>query len=128
MRLQPEALGDLKIRMSLEPGKVEASFEVQSDQARKLLGTSMDSLRSALEARGLEVARLNVQVAEPPCPTDAGQSFGGADAHGGRSGSEHPGTDDAARTPREVAAESVTEERPWMGQITGGALRLDALA
>jgi flagellar hook-length control protein FliK len=129
LRLEPEALGDLKIRLALEPGRVEAKFEVQSDQARRLLDTSMDSLRSALEAHGLEVARLDVHVA---APQDAGQSFGGADAHGGRhsSGSEdpRPGKDDAARTPQQIAAEPAEEDRPWMGQTTGGAPRLDALA
>ncbi len=133
MRLQPEALGDLKIKMSLEPGKVEASFEVQTGQARDLLGKTMDKLRSALEAQGLEVARLDVRVAEPTL--QGGQHFGGADADSGASGgrgSEHPGPErDAARTPREtLAAEPAATERPGTGQDAGGALRvrLDALA
>jgi flagellar hook-length control protein FliK len=136
IRLQPEALGDLKIKMSLDSGKVGASFEVQTDQARQLLGKSMDTLKSALEARGLEVGRLDVQVADHGHATDiaVGQHAGGASADpgsGGGSGSEHPEprTARTAWMPRETA-EPAEQSGPWMGSGTGGALRirLDALA
>jgi flagellar hook-length control protein FliK len=136
IRLQPEALGDLKIKMSLEPGKVGASFEVQTDQARQLLGKTMDTLKSALEAQGLEVDRLEVQVADRvnAMPTESGQQFGGADADrgsGGASGWEHP-EPRMARTAIEPTGFDTAEPtvEPWMGSEAGGALRirLDALA
>src|SRR4029453_8928841 len=50
MRLQPAGLGDLKIHVNLAHGRVEASFEAQSNQARHLLTSSLSDLRSALEA------------------------------------------------------------------------------
>ena len=136
IRLQPEALGDLKIKMSLEPGKVAASFEVQTDQARHLLGKTMDTLRTALEARGLEVDRLDVQVADRAHPAQTGESFGGADADpnkGGGSGWEHPEPRTAQTAWMPVgreSAEPAESSGPWMGSVTGGALRmrLDALA
>jgi Flagellar hook-length control protein FliK len=139
LRLQPEALGDLKIRMALEPGKVAARFEVSTDQARELLGRTMDSLRTALEARGLAVDRLEVQVARG-VETPSGQHFGGAETGPGwtgdeRAGSEHPGKDAGeswrAGMPREPATAEPIDHGwsvPWMGDQAGGALRLDALA
>ena len=52
----------MKIKMHLFQGRVAASFEVGSDQARRLLEKSKDTLRSALEAKGLSVDRLEVQL------------------------------------------------------------------
>lgn len=137
LRLQPEALGDLKIRLSMVTGRVGATFEVGTDQARQLLGKAMDTLKSALEARGLTVDRLDVQVAERPvghAPTaDSAQDFGGAD--GGRdsgAGSEHPERDPpnglVGMPPESDEAEPM--QGSWMGHEPGGALRirLDALA
>ena len=91
VRLQPEALGDLKVKVDLAGVKVDASFEVSSDQARKLLDATLISLRSALEARGLEVHRLEVRIADPsPTPQqDAGHNPGGAGGHGGATADHH---------------------------------------
>ena len=68
LRLQPQDLGEMTIRMGLQPGKVTAAFEVESEQARQLLDANMTTLRSALEARGLGVESLTVHV------SDAGRS------------------------------------------------------
>ncbi len=70
VRLEPETLGSMRIRMELTGGVVRATFEVTTLEARDLLGSRLDSLRSALEAKGLGVERLQVQL------TSAGQ--GGA--------------------------------------------------
>jgi flagellar hook-length control protein FliK len=75
LRLQPENLGDLKIRLEMEAGKVAAQFRVETAQARQLLDETLGSLRTALEARGLEVQSLSVHVAERtnPAPEARGQ-------------------------------------------------------
>jgi flagellar hook-length control protein FliK len=75
LRLSPENLGDLKIKLEMEAGKVAAQFRVETVQARQLLDESLGSLRSALEARGLEVQSLSVHVAErtTPAPEARGQ-------------------------------------------------------
>jgi len=107
LRLQPEALGQLKVKLDLEPGKVAATFEVGTKQARELLNESMSTLRSALEARGLDVDRLEVRVVDrsshgPGDQDDQGPTgfaggagddkagSGGDRGEEGRTGSEHP--------------------------------------
>jgi flagellar hook-length control protein FliK len=144
LRLKPESLGAMTIRMDLQPGQVAASFEVQSDQARELLNGNMTSLRSALEAKGLNVDSLTVHVsdraalealaqgagspAEPGINPDggAGNHHGGATRQDARSGTDRP----EARI-----AESLTSEAGTgidAGVESGGAhtvrLVLDAVA
>jgi len=138
LRMQPEQLGDLTIRMDLQPGQVTADFEVGSDQARQLLTDHMTSLRSALEARGLSVDKLTVHVSDRPTPEalanraelgnngGAGTHDGGASSgRGGQSGVEHP---------QITLARSASETVPGEGADVhmGGAqtvrLVLDAVA
>lgn len=156
MRLQPEALGELTIRMDMQPGRVGASFEVQSDQARQLLNQNLVLLRSALEARGMDVERLDVRLAQPAeseaahgkQATDGRQHAGGAGddeledherrmAHwasprGGAAVIESPERDHASQG-QEAPAELPSSLRLWAQQVeAGGArvvrLRLDAVA
>ncbi len=89
MRLAPEALGELRVSMRLEKDRVWAKIEASSDSARDLLKDQGGSLRSALEARGLRVERL--EIAASTIPTDRGAQDGlGArtDAWGGLAGGD----------------------------------------
>ncbi len=61
IRLQPEALGNLRIRMDLHEGQVSATFHVDSARASALVDQQLASLRDALETRGLRVASLSVR-------------------------------------------------------------------
>lgn len=155
MRLHPESLGSLTIRMDLHAGRVGASFEVQSDQARQLLNENMTTLRTALEARGMDVERLDVRLAEPMernggmHTSDAGprqhQSGGAGDddqhqrweapgsADGGAAGNHHSPERENQESALEVPQNPSTEMRLWLQQVEmGGAqivrLRLDAVA
>lgn len=136
LHLKPQELGDLKIRLQIHQGSVEARFEAATDQARGLLNESIDSLRAALEAKGLEVDRLSVHVAERPPeheaqdapPRDSGDSGQG---HGryGREG--HGAPRSAARTPQPDSGGELLEiPEAWAESYAGlgGALRLDAIA
>ena len=79
MRLAPESLGALTVRVGVEGGVVSARFEAASAEARELLDTSLSALRTSLEAKGLSVERLQVELAAdkaPHHPEDPG--FGGA--------------------------------------------------
>lgn len=89
LRLHPEELGDLKVRVDSADGRIGATFEVQSEQARDLLDKTLSDLRTALEARGLSVDRLDVHIA-PSAHGHAGHGetgtsghFGGAESRGG---------------------------------------------
>lgn len=139
IRMQPEALGDLKIRMGLDGGKVVAAFEVETEQARQLLGSSMDTLRSALEARGLSVDRLDVRVSEAAgsiAAAEHGRESGGAGVSGdGSAGRQDAGRGSSGAGPARMPSDREPEpvepaemQGPWMGVEWGGALRLDALA
>lgn len=66
LRLEPEHLGELRVQLALEGGRVEALFHASSEQARRLLNDHLPALRSALEAQGLAVDRLGVQAMERP--------------------------------------------------------------
>jgi flagellar hook-length control protein FliK len=99
MRLQPEALGAVRIQMTIEQGVVQARFEAATPEARDLLNKHMETLRASLEAKGLSVDRLQVQLASPGHGGPGGQtgqsgSGGGQDAQ--RSWS-HDATDGRSR-------------------------------
>jgi hypothetical protein len=105
LRLTPESWGELRVEMSLDKGRVEATFHASSDQARQLLEQHMTALRASLEAHGLAVDRLGVEVMERPVADhgrhaddpwsgpDGGQDAGGA---GQREGSEQAASEHAA--------------------------------
>lgn len=64
MRLTPHALGFMRIKLELRDGVVGARFEASTDQARRLLEQNMASLRTALEAKGLQVEKLIVRLSQ----------------------------------------------------------------
>jgi flagellar hook-length control protein FliK len=153
VRLAPESLGQVRIRLDLDQGSVSARFDVGGPEARRLLEADMGALRSALEARGLSVDDLRVAIrpelaAAEERPRDAGaeahnpgdQHAGGAGDRGG--GDRADARDSRASSERQEAAsarpdgESTVE--PWW-DTSGGAvfetpqpglirLRLDTVA
>jgi flagellar hook-length control protein FliK len=156
MRLQPEVLGEMTISMDLHPGRVGATFKVATAQARDLLNENLPLLRSALEAKGLDVQRLDVQLVEPAEPDEPqraapdkdGQTGGagtqGRDAHSRREAhdtSAHGGAERSPQSPdgdessrvQDAPAPMHAALRIWMQPVdAGGAhvlqIRLDAVA
>jgi Flagellar hook-length control protein FliK len=152
LRLEPDALGSLKIRMDLDAGRVEATLEASSDRARRLLDDALPALRSALEAHGLSVDRLEVLGGPSPngpslrdgtgaegqdSPVHTGPGLDGGPAGGseeGAAGSEHP-MGETRRPEGFGRAEMMMAEPMWtpegLGVGAGGALvclRLDTVA
>ncbi|HVU64284.1 MAG TPA: flagellar hook-length control protein FliK [Phycisphaerales bacterium] len=157
LRLYPEQLGQLKVQLKFESGSkggsgVRARFEASSGKAKAILDSSMDSLKSALEERGLRVDE--VVVAQSPrmperdvgLPTPAGHpdaANAGAGFAGMDQGSAHSGADTGGvpGNERRAAAESggadadagVFAERPvTLGGLpwtvgSDGRIRVDAL-
>ncbi|MEQ8844121.1 MAG: flagellar hook-length control protein FliK [Phycisphaerales bacterium] len=65
LRLQPESLGDLRVRMTIDAGRVSVEMSASTDEARDAIETSLDALKRSLESRGLEVNRMDVGVHRP---------------------------------------------------------------
>jgi hypothetical protein len=140
----------MRIHLQMSKGEVAARFEVSTPQARQLLESSLDTLRSALEARGLSVQRLNVETfgaehqprAEHPGqhgrdgpgakdgdPDDQGTTArDGRGRGGGPRGRTEPADawgPDGAEPPSETLADGAEpDDRP--GYVYG--LRLDTIA
>ncbi|MCC6660869.1 MAG: flagellar hook-length control protein FliK [Phycisphaerales bacterium] len=142
MRLAPDALGQVRVALTLHGGRVDATFEATTDQARKLLEGNMTVLRAALEAHGLTVDRLGVQATEGHAHHDPGTGQLSPDSGGGRAGgggghaaSEHAGqhegaggTDARGLTLGDDPAEPTRHGPLFTGGAHGIRLRLDAVA
>ncbi|CAG0999574.1 hypothetical protein PHYC_02786 [Phycisphaerales bacterium] len=101
LRLNPEQIGSVIVNVKVQGSSVTARLEASSDAAHRLLKDSVDGLRSALEARGLSVERI--EIAPPPpqeasadprdqgAPGDAGRrEREGASRHAERGGRNEP--------------------------------------
>ncbi len=61
MKLAPEALGQVKVKLNVRETSIDATFTTTTASARRLLEASTDTLRDALEARGLRVDSIAVE-------------------------------------------------------------------
>lgn len=64
LRLNPESLGFLRVKLELKGESVAARFEASTNEARRLLEQSTETLRAALEARGWESSEIRVALLE----------------------------------------------------------------
>lgn len=91
LKLTPRALGELRVNLRVRDGAVNATLKPATVEARGLLEDSIDTLRHALEARGLKVARIEIE--QPPAAKEGtqGQQQRGLAGQEGHPG-EHGGT------------------------------------
>ncbi|MCC6951170.1 MAG: flagellar hook-length control protein FliK [Phycisphaerales bacterium] len=133
LKLLPEALGRVTVRLSLADESVTACFVPETDSARRLLEVSRDELRAALEARGLRVERIEIDTSRVEPAGTAGPEAGlGAETgrhEGGTGGGDRAG---AERTPGNSGEPVVPElevpvpvDASW---IDGASGRVDTLA
>jgi flagellar hook-length control protein FliK len=83
--LRPEALGEVRVRLEAKDGVVNARLSATTDAARRTLESGLETLRAALEARGVRVESLRI---DPPDHQAADQS-----AQAGRADADARGTD-----------------------------------
>ncbi len=96
MRLDPPQLGQLRLEMRMEGGRVTVLMAAATESARSLLQTNLGSLRTALEDRGLAVDRLVVEsAARPQETTSNGRSENRSDGQDARGGQDASGRQDA---------------------------------
>jgi flagellar hook-length control protein FliK len=137
LRVKPEALGQVQVKVTMKDGVVSAHFEAQTSEARDLLLASTGDLRRSLEAAGVSVERVEASVSphlNDPTPVDP--SFGGLqeDSGGAGAGSGAPdrndsgpqsrrrGTDAALLDGTDDAAEPRAQNAGWL------VLGLDTIA
>lgn len=138
LRLSPDHLGAVKVELVVEDGKVSATFDAQNEQTRQLLHANLDSLRRAVQERGLVVDRVQVvggaQAAPKPSEANGGRESGtGQNPHeqpnsGGNRRGQHENLQGGSRSdlvPEHGAGDIWTEELdPAHGLLR---LRLDAV-
>lgn len=101
IQLRPEALGRVRVDLTMSEGVVSARLEAETEPARQLLTQDIERLRTMLEQRGLRVERLEVtsgQAERDGSATRNGASGfdpGGSEDHAGRDAGEGPGGRDA---------------------------------
>lgn len=64
MKLNPEYLGELKMKITYEDGRMVTKFETTSREVRKLLKDSMRELLNEFGKKGLKVDRTDVKLVE----------------------------------------------------------------
>lgn len=129
MLLNPASLGSLRIAMSIDAGSVSVTMEAVRPEAQELLNRNLQSLRAVLEARGLTVERMGVQLAPQSQNTDNSQSqqhharnddarsFGDrANAGGGES-----------RGKREQSPDRTDSDPEFNDEMTDGTTRFERL-
>ena len=60
LRLRPDTLGDLNLKVRLEDEKVTAEIQVTRPEVRAALSAAMPQLREALALRGIEVHQIDI--------------------------------------------------------------------
>ncbi|MCB9846176.1 MAG: flagellar hook-length control protein FliK [Phycisphaeraceae bacterium] len=130
LRLSPAALGVVHVALRVQADRVSATLRAASNEARGLLESSLDHLRAALEARGLNVERLDVGVDGGAGEREA--SDRGAEDRPETTGGAGPTvrSADGASDAMELAPDAWTRlgEAYAELRLVGGSLRVDALA
>lgn len=62
VRLNPEALGQLRVQIDMKDQLLRVRVEAGSDEVKESIDQSSDDLKRSLESRGYTVERINVQV------------------------------------------------------------------
>ena len=74
IRLDPPQLGAMQVTVQIQDGLVTAAFETSTDEATRLLGHSLNQLKSVLESHGVGVDKLQVQQAPREAQTSRNDS------------------------------------------------------
>lgn len=144
MKLAPEALGQVKVQLQVRDAAVDAVFTTSTASARQLLEAKKDSLREALEARGLRVDSIvvdgpskdaqpitqqlpaNEQDAHTPTSSQGGALGGATDGgmnngFGGSSGEQQQhAAQDAQRGQAEAADDALWDFAPATSVTAAG--------
>ncbi|MHC4976364.1 MAG: flagellar hook-length control protein FliK [Planctomycetota bacterium] len=101
IQLTPEALGPIKISMSIQQGNVSVQFDAATEQARELLNKHIDSLRANLQGKGFGVERLAVQSSPQSFDTGTRDSSGQSQQDRLTQSNQHDASEGESRGRRE---------------------------
>ncbi len=118
LKLTPEALGQVKVELNLNNGVANAKFEATNEPARRLLTENLSTLREALEAKGVRVERMSVEMRSADAPPEAARGERpGTDAGRAHQGQQH--ADNARDAGSETGSDGRTPEDQAQRQHTG---------
>jgi flagellar hook-length control protein FliK len=75
MKLEPESLGKLNLKLVVENGLVTAKFVAESQQVKEVLESSFNQLKDALQEKGIAVQSFSVSVGQQGAEFGSGQGY-----------------------------------------------------
>lgn len=125
LRLHPEHLGQVAVKLILENGAVRANLVAQDAAVKTVLETNLDQLRTRLQEQGIPITQVDVAVgsgSEFSQPRHGQQS-----GHGQQAGQGRPHQMQQLREEQPELLQQPQQEAPsWARKWTGS--RLNALA
>lgn len=75
MKLEPESLGKLNLKLVVENGLITAKFVAESQQVKEVLESNFNKLKDALQEKGITVQGFSVSVGQEGTNFNSGQGF-----------------------------------------------------
>ena len=77
VKLQPEQLGNVELKLNIHKGAVLAEIKVENEIVKATIESNLDNLKQSLSDKGYEVSQINVQVDSGKKESQPGFSFDG---------------------------------------------------
>lgn len=123
--LNPEHLGQVDIKLTMQNGQLIAQFMTRSTDAKELIDQQMAQLRSALIAQGLQVEKI--EVTQSSQPSNANLYQDGRQPGSGQQQSQHRSKEKERPSDDAVLAANLTEElNDWIAEHQADDERVQA--
>jgi flagellar hook-length control protein FliK len=76
MKLEPESLGKINLKIIVENGLITAKFVAESQQVKEVLESSFNQLKDALQEKGISVQGFSVSVGQQGAEFNSGKGLG----------------------------------------------------
>jgi flagellar hook-length control protein FliK len=64
VKLMPESLGKLTIKVTMEEGKLSANIEVKNTEVRQIIETNLVKMRDELNQNGINLEKINIFLSD----------------------------------------------------------------
>ncbi|WP_098747049.1 flagellar hook-length control protein FliK [Paenibacillus sp. EZ-K15] len=113
--LNPEHLGQVDIKLTMQNGQLIAQFMTRSTDAKELIDQQMAQLRSALQAQGLQIEKI--EVTQSSQPSNANLYQDGRQPGSGQQQPQHRSKEKDSPSDDAVLAANLTEElNDWIAE------------